>query len=230
MQEQKLPAADQPALVERKRQIVPAHFARHRRQGFKISKQIAHVVELHVLVGRIGKRRIEIGAVRRRALPQRGDEIRLAPAADAVIGVGRDIRHIEGTERRIERQAAAKPGAIDLVGILVRDGVARRAATDRRTWCGRYRDWAYRAAAPRRERRPAASGTRTRQGPTWRQPWRRARAFAMSACHGLRHPNLCGIPATGKHYRKAERRRALTDGRPHCGDARLDQLGLTRNV
>jgi len=50
------------------RQVVVAHLAPHRRQGFQIGEQVAYVVELHALVGGVGKDRIVVAAVGRGAL------------------------------------------------------------------------------------------------------------------------------------------------------------------
>ena len=63
-------------------------------------------------------------AVGRRALGHRGDEVRFAPLADAVVRIGRDVRHVERAERRFEPQPAAE---LRLV-VLPRRRVARRAA------------------------------------------------------------------------------------------------------
>ncbi len=61
---------------------------------------------------------------RRRALPHRGDEIGLAPSADAVSRMRRDVGRIEGAERRLQGKAAAEPGLV----LLVRNGMTGRAA------------------------------------------------------------------------------------------------------
>ena len=103
-----------------------AHLALHRRQRFQIGEQVAHVVEPHALVGRVGKRRIVVTAVRRGALQHRGDEIRLAPFADAVVAIGRDVRRIERAERRFQPEPAAELGLVLLIGRRVAGRAAAR--------------------------------------------------------------------------------------------------------
>ena len=82
--EQPFPDADIAADVEWKRHVVIARLARHRRQRLQVGKEIADVLDLRMLVGRVGKGREIMLAVRRGPLEHRGDEIGLAPAADAV--------------------------------------------------------------------------------------------------------------------------------------------------
>ena len=112
VKEEELPHADQAAEVEGEHEVVPAHPARHRRQGFQIGEQVAHVGERHVLIGGVGKSGEEVLAPGRGSLPERGDEIRFAPLADAVAGVGRDVRHVEGAERGFQARARRR-GAYD---------------------------------------------------------------------------------------------------------------------
>ena len=190
-----------------------AHFARHRRQGFEIGKQIADVIKLDVLVGGVGKRRIEIGAARRRSLPQRSDEIRLAPAADPIFGVRRDIRHVKGAERRSERQAAAEPRAVDLVGVLVGYGMAGRTAADREHGAavveiGRIGRQG-RGGNNRRQRQQPEGGKSQRCGGRGEK---RERSQCRHAIASRRDPNLIGIPGSGKYSRK--RKAARPCGRP----------------
>ena len=106
------------------RQVVIPHLALLRRQRFEIRKQVAHVFELHLLVRRVGKDRIVMAAVGRRALPHGGDEVRLAPGADAVFRIGRDVGRIERAEVRLKGRAAAEPGLVLLVGRRVAGGAA----------------------------------------------------------------------------------------------------------
>ena len=103
-----------------------AHAALDGRQRFEKREQVAQIVVAHMLIGRVGKRRIKMFAVRRDALGHGGDELRFAPAADAVLPVRRNIGNIECAERRIERQPAAKLGLVVLLG----HRMAGRAAAD----------------------------------------------------------------------------------------------------
>ena len=80
------------------------------------------VAERNVLVRAEGKHGKIVRARRRRALGQRGDEIGLAPPADPVLRVGRDVGRVEGAERRLEREPAAELRAV----VLVRRDVAGR--------------------------------------------------------------------------------------------------------
>ena len=69
-------------------------------------------------------------AIWRGAVPERRHEIGFAPGADAVARIGRYVGDVEGAERRGEREPAAEPRAVDLVGIPVRRRMAGRAAAD----------------------------------------------------------------------------------------------------
>ena len=126
----------------------------------QVSKEVADVLDLRMLVGRVGKRRKIMRARRRGALHHGGDEIGLAPSADAVIRIGRDVRHIERAERRRDREPAAELGAIGLIG----HGVAGGTSAGIERCRGRWRDLADRLAARRRDDR------RDRQPPENAEP------------------------------------------------------------
>ena len=102
-----------------------AHLALHRRQRLEMGEQVAHVGHAHALVRAIWERRIIMLAAGAGALGHRGHELRLAPRPDAVLGIGRDVGHVERAERRLEAETAAEPRLV----ILSRDGVARGAAS-----------------------------------------------------------------------------------------------------
>ncbi len=104
--------------------LMLGRLAGDRRQGLEIGEQVARVGCGHALIRRVRKRRIVVTAVRRRALPERGDEIGLGPGADAVLRIGRDVRHGQRAERRLHGEPAAEPGLVVLAGAHV----ARRAA------------------------------------------------------------------------------------------------------
>src|SRR5262249_60638550 len=97
-------AAEEAAELEVERQVVVVRRALDRRQRLEIAEQVAQVFQLHVLIRRVGKRRIVVAAVGRGALPHGGGGIRLAPVADALLWVGRDGRGEERAERRLQRQ------------------------------------------------------------------------------------------------------------------------------
>src|SRR3546814_9666281 len=77
----------------------------------------------HAGVGSIWKGWIVGIAVRRGAVAQRLGEIRLAPGADASLGIGRDVRRVEGAEGGGQRPPAGQRRA---AALLV--GVAAEAA------------------------------------------------------------------------------------------------------
>src|SRR5262252_10553688 len=112
VEEKKFPASEHRAELEIERQVVVARLALHRRQRLEIGKQIAHVLEPHALVRGVGKGRIVMTAVGRGPLPHGGDEIRLAPAADAVSAVRRDVRGKKSAERRFQAEPAAELGLV----------------------------------------------------------------------------------------------------------------------
>src|SRR5215216_5837821 len=90
VEEQELPPAEGAADVERERHVVRLGLVLHRRKRLQMRKEVAHVVKSHTLIGRKGKRRKKMRAVRRSALHHGGDEIRLAPLADARVRVWRN--------------------------------------------------------------------------------------------------------------------------------------------
>src|SRR5262249_17401366 len=104
VEKKEFPAPEQAADLEIERQVVVARLALDRRQRLEKGEEIAHVFHLHVLVRRVRKRRIVMAAVRRGALPHGSKEIRLAPVADTVLAVGRDVRSEKRDEMRFERE------------------------------------------------------------------------------------------------------------------------------
>ena len=127
VEEQKLPPADEAADVERERHLMGGGTALRGRQRAQISEEIARVVEAHMRVSGVGKGWVIMLPAGRGALGHGGDELGLGPAADAVIGIGRDVGRIERPERRFQRLATAETGAV----LLVLRGVAGGAAARR---------------------------------------------------------------------------------------------------
>src|SRR5205823_5428069 len=70
IEEKKFPGAQDAAETENRRQIMRTRFAAHRCQGLDEGEQVAHVIETHVLVGRVGKCRIIVASVGSSSLPQ----------------------------------------------------------------------------------------------------------------------------------------------------------------
>ena len=66
--EQPFPDPDVAADIERKRHVVIAHLAGHRRKRFQIGKEIADVLDLGMRVGRVGKGRKVMRSGRRNPL------------------------------------------------------------------------------------------------------------------------------------------------------------------
>jgi len=108
VQEHGLPGRQQEAPAERRGNLVRLVRLRDRRLRVDIGLEVADVP-----VGQMGERGIgehrEIRrTVRRLAFPHRLDKVRLAPAADAGVPIGRDIGRIERPERRLERPPAGQ--------------------------------------------------------------------------------------------------------------------------
>src|SRR5262249_38295801 len=79
-----------------------------RRKGMEEGEEVAHVPQPHALVGGVGEGRIVMAAAGRGALPHGADETPLAPAADAVVAVRRDVGGIKRAERRFQGKPAAE--------------------------------------------------------------------------------------------------------------------------
>ncbi|MGY3650776.1 hypothetical protein ACVWW2_006067 [Bradyrhizobium sp. LM4.3] len=97
-----------------------AHLACNGRQRFQIGEEIEHVLAPGMLIGRVGKGRKIMLSVGRDPVHHRVDEFSVAPFADAVDRIGGDVRRVERSERRLDRDASAEPETIGLVG----DGMA----------------------------------------------------------------------------------------------------------
>src|SRR6185295_12127401 len=98
----------QAAHVERSTQIVRPVLGAHR-----LARRDIRVQRVDVFVGQAGvvlvrKRRVQMASVAVYAFAQRADEGLLGPAADAGIGVRRDVGAVERAERRLDRPAAGK--------------------------------------------------------------------------------------------------------------------------
>ena len=98
--------------------------AGHRRQRLQVGKEVADVLDRRMLVGRIGKGREIMPAVRRSPLEHRRHEIRFAPPADTVSRIGRDVRDVKRPERRRHGKPAAQLQPVGLVGNGVAGGTA----------------------------------------------------------------------------------------------------------
>ena len=112
--EQPFPDPDVAADIEWERHVVIARLAGHRRQRLQVGEQIAHVFDLRMLVGRVGKGRKIMRAVGRSPLQHRAHEFRLAPPADAVGRIGRNVwgrrRSRTAKEWRARRRGSRRSG------------------------------------------------------------------------------------------------------------------------
>ena len=97
---------------------------RNGRQGAYESEQVAHVVERHALVGRVGKRGVEVLAVTADAFQHGVGELQLRPGADSRLCIGGDVRHLEGAERRVQLEPAAELPLVVLLGRCMARGAA----------------------------------------------------------------------------------------------------------
>ncbi|MCY1241431.1 hypothetical protein D9M72_543300 [compost metagenome] len=77
------------------------------RQGLHIGFDIKHVLRLHPAIGCIGHDWIEIVAVAVESDHHRIEKLGVAPPADTV-GMVRDVRRIEGSDRRVHLHAAGQ--------------------------------------------------------------------------------------------------------------------------
>ncbi len=114
--EQQFPDPDIAPDIEGKRHVMIAHLAGQRRQRFQVGEQVADVLDFRMLVRRIGKGREVMKSGRRNPFGYRVDEFSLGPAPDAIDRIGRDVRRVEGAERRRDREPAAEPQTIGLAG------------------------------------------------------------------------------------------------------------------
>ena len=82
--------------------------AGHGRQRLHVGKQVCNVGGLHPCIGGIGKGRIEVRSVGRRAFQHGVGEIFGRPRADPVIRVAGNVRRDESAEGRLQFQPAGK--------------------------------------------------------------------------------------------------------------------------
>ena len=107
-QEQQVPPHHSQADIVGEIELGPAVRHLHRPQLHQIGVDRIGIRPRHAAIGGIGHRGIERLAVAPRAVMQRLPEIIGAPAADAVVGIGRDIGGVDHPEAALHRQAAGK--------------------------------------------------------------------------------------------------------------------------
>ena len=134
-QEQQLPARDDDALIERKRQLVVAGRLANRppRHEIRIERAVVFVGNIGEMI--IGKGRIEMPAVAVDARLHGAAERGFRPAADPGLGFRRDVRGIDGAERRRYGKAAGKilAAAHRMAVVAVADRRKVAPALDQRT-------------------------------------------------------------------------------------------------
>ena len=106
--------------------VVIAHLAGHGLERLQVGEQVADVLDLRALVGRVGKGRKIMRAGWRGALDQGGDEIGLGPVPDTVSAIGRNVGNVECPERRCQGKPAAKLQPIGLIRHRVAGGTSAR--------------------------------------------------------------------------------------------------------
>ena len=105
---EQFPAGQDGALVERKRQRIGRRLLDDGWQAEQVSLDGQHIVARHLAERGIRKGRIQMFAMPADALVQCAHELVISPAADAGFLVGRDVRPVDGAERRGDRIAARK--------------------------------------------------------------------------------------------------------------------------
>jgi hypothetical protein len=79
-----------------------AILAPHRRQAAQVRDQVDDVAVGHASIQIVGHYRRLDAALAHISIANRGDDLIVAPAADAGVGVGRDVRPVERAERRLD--------------------------------------------------------------------------------------------------------------------------------
>ena len=107
---EQVPERDDPALVQREGQRVCRRPLRHQcpRHHKGIERMQVVVRDAHVMG--IRKSRVEMTPVARDAVAHRAVECLFRPVADTGLGIGRDVRAVDGAERGRDRPAASIGG------------------------------------------------------------------------------------------------------------------------
>ena len=85
-----------------------SRIALHFRQRLQEGKEVAHILPRHPCIGRIGECGIVVRALRRNAVQHRIGEIHVAPPANAVLRMRRDVGCDEGSEIGLQFHPARK--------------------------------------------------------------------------------------------------------------------------
>lgn len=123
LEEQRAPADQQVAVVERELQFVRTARHRYRRDRTQVRVDRVRVGARDLRVAREREARVEQAAILRTAGVHRAVEVVRRPLADAVLVVRRDVRRVHRAERRRHRQAARER-------LAAAHGVARDTVAD----------------------------------------------------------------------------------------------------
>ncbi|AME26218.1 hypothetical protein AXG89_20180 [Burkholderia sp. PAMC 26561] len=118
-----VPEHHQPALVERKRHLVARRRVVDRRERVEIGADGEHIAGGDFRVVRVRERRIQPLAALADTLVHRAHEIGVGPSSNPRVRIARDIRRVDGPERRVDGQAAGEGAGF--VGGMTRDAIAR---------------------------------------------------------------------------------------------------------
>ena len=166
-------------------------------------------------------------AAGRGALPHRGDEFRLAPAADAVLRVGRNIGDVEKVPNG---DGSAMPPPSRVGSILSGQRSARRGRPSSRrseTPSCRWRDWACRAANRPPRRSPGWSRSRSRRPRQQSKHRRQSRdAAADVGLFAAARPYPGSVLRFGQFMRSGNRRKRGAPASPQ-GRARVHPADLS---
>jgi hypothetical protein len=105
---EQVPAGQAHAHVEREAQAGLRRRPGDRFLGHQVGVDGVGILALDQVIGGVGHRRIEVGAVLALALGKSGEELVGAVGADAVFLVRGDVGAVDGAERRLDRQSAGE--------------------------------------------------------------------------------------------------------------------------
>lgn len=102
-----LPERDRRLATERKSNLILFRHCIRLGQRLDIGFDVERILRLHAAIGGVGHNRIEVVALPIETDQNRIQKLRIGPAADA-IGVRRNVRPIEGADRRLHLHAAGE--------------------------------------------------------------------------------------------------------------------------
>src|SRR5579884_465204 len=148
---EQLPSGDEGPEAERQHQAVGRRRAMNGGPSHEISVKGGNVAAAELSEVVVGECRVEMAAVARDAFAKRAAECRLRPAPDSGLGIGRDVRAVDGTEAgrewdaTRERRSLARGMATRAIADLRKRSTALHQASWKQVGGGR-RDWRDRGA------------------------------------------------------------------------------------